>query len=195
MALTTSAHQILQNAAPGTPMDAMPAEFWEIVERYRGDLVNQAFALLGSQEDAEDIAQETFCEAFRDRDRLAKVRSLGAWLRQINRANALNRRRDRKRHSDRAQRKQLEAPGRAFTTGGFSTLVVREAVAKAIELLPEAQRETVVLHYWQHLGYDEIARRLKISPRTVRRNLHDAYQALYERLGRFLEPGQEGPRS
>lgn len=195
MSLTTSAHQILQNATQGTPMDEMPAEFWEIVERYRGDLVNQAFALLGSQDDAEDVAQETFCEAFRDRDRLAKVRSLGAWLRQINRANALNRRRDRKRHSDRAERKQIEAPDRAFTTGGFTTLVVREAVAKAIETLPEAQREALVLHYWQHLPYDEIAARLKTSPRTVRRNLHEAYQALYGRLGKFLEPGQEGTRA
>lgn len=198
MSLTTSAHQILQNATQGTPMDEMPAEFWEIVERYRGDLVNQAFALLGSQDDAEDVAQETFCEAFRDRDRLAKVRSLGAWLRQINRANALNRARGRSRDARKNERRQREAPPRLATTGGLSLIELRDCVTQAIEHLPAKQRAVVVMRFWQQRSYEEIAAALKLPEGTVGRLLFEATQQLFGRLQPHLSaspsPNPQGPK-
>ena len=88
MAATTQAQQIIDECASD---GNLPDRYWEVVERYRAELVNQALAILGNVADAEDVVQETFCEAFGHQDKLAKVRSLGAWLRTINRANARNR--------------------------------------------------------------------------------------------------------
>ena len=62
MALTTSAQEITQSA----PTGSFPPQYWELIERYRGELMNQAHAILGSVDDAEDVVQETFFEAFRD---------------------------------------------------------------------------------------------------------------------------------
>ena len=189
MPATTSAQQILRNAF-GPSADGLPASFWELVEQYRGELVNQALAILGSLEDAEDVAQETFCEAFRDREKLVQADSLGAWLRTINRANAVDRLRNRRRNSGRLQNKHRELPPRAFTTGGFSLLELRESLAKAIEALPEGLRAVVVLRYWEQLSYEEIAARLKLPTSTVWRRFYEASEILYGNLRESLEaPG------
>ena len=187
MAFTTSAHQILNAREASLPPAEIPEEFWNLVDRYRGDLMNQAYAVVHNMEDAEEVVQETFCEAFRQPGLLSKAASLGALLRTINRGNALNRLRTRQRIARKEIRRIPEA--RQATTGGFSLLELREAVAKAIEGLPEDLREPIVLHYWEHLNYDQIASRLKRSPRTVRRQLHDAYLALHERLKQYLQAG------
>src|ERR1051325_2901064 len=144
MSATTSAQQILRDKQHPSA-DGLPDAFWELVEQYRGELVNQALSILGSQEDAEDVAQETFCEAFKDPEKLAQADSLGAWLRSINRANAMDRLRRKRRDSGRSQDKLREVHPRAFTTGGFSLLELRESMAKAIEALPEQYRTVVVL--------------------------------------------------
>src|SRR5262245_38869654 len=121
MPATTSAQQILKSQGEHAQAQ-LPPEFWNLMERYRSELVNQAYACVGSVEDAEDVAQETFCEAFRRREELGQVRSVGAWLRVINQANALDKLRGRRRENGKTARKQREAPGRMATTGGFSLL-------------------------------------------------------------------------
>lgn len=184
---TTAAVQLMMRKAPMNERGEVPAQYWELIERYRGELVNQALAICGTLEDAEDVVQETFCEAFRDAERLSQARSLGALLRAINRANALNRVRDRSRESAKSGRRQLEAPPRQVTTGGFSMLELRDSVAKAIETLPPHLRTVVVLRFWQHLTYEEIAGQLKIPPGTAGRLIYEATQALYERLKPHLE--------
>ena len=192
MSVTTSAHRILKRSPGGSSEDALPAELWELIEQFRGELVNQGYAILSNLEDAEDVAQETFCEAFRNQQKLAEVRSLSAWLRSINRANALNRLRDRKKVSQKANQKQQDMPGRQFTTGGFSGMEIRESVAKAIDKLSDDLRGVVVLHYWEHLSSEQIAERMGISTRTVWRLLHDADLQLFDKLNRYL--GQEEQR-
>lgn len=188
MPVTTSAQRILHASQGDYAVDDLPVEFWELIERYRGELVNQGFAILGSLEDAEDVAQETFCEASRRPERLREVHSMGAWLRSINKANALNRLRDRQNTRKKESRREQELPRRLVTTGGVSKLELREAVAQAIEGLPADLRAVVVLHYWQHLPCDQISGMLELSPRTVWRRLHEADLILYETLGGFFDP-------
>lgn len=165
----------------------LPEEYWKLVDRYRGELVNQAYSILESMEDAEDVVQETFCEAIRKRVELTQAHSLGAWLRSINRANALDRLRGRRRRAQKTSQKQRLEPRRLATTGGFSALELREAVAKAIETLPAPLRTVVVLHFWENLSCDEIAQKLNVSPRTARRMLYEASShQLFEKLKLYL---------
>jgi len=186
MATTTAAQQILRNIEGRLQLDGaeLPQQYWELIERYRSELTNQALAIIGNLQDAEDVVQETFCEAFRDSEKLTQARSLGAWLRGINKNKALNRVRDKRQESKRV----IAAP-RMDTTGGFSVLEMRESVAKAIETLPENLREVIVLRYWDQLSYEDIATRLKIPSGTVGRLLHDASVKLYEKLNVQVQLG------
>src|SRR5579862_8442455 len=104
--ITTPAQTVLRNNGVNQPSDAsnasdVPAQYWEIVEKYRRELVGQAVAILGNEADAEDVVQETFCEAVKDPAKLMQADSVGAWLRSINRCNALNRVRDKRRQVSR----------------------------------------------------------------------------------------------
>ena len=49
---------LVQHRAKDPSGCAMPTDyFWQLVERFKADLVNQAFAILGNVPDAEDVAQ------------------------------------------------------------------------------------------------------------------------------------------
>lgn len=189
MSVTTSAQQILGDAS-AEAHDEIPEKFWELIERYRGELVNQAFAILGNIQDSEDVVQESFCEALSDRYTLGKVRSLGAWFRKINRANALDRLRHRRRQANKAGDSQREMPRRMVTTGGFSVLETRELMAKAVEKLPRKMRSVVTLKYWEGLSYEQIAQHLGLPKSTVWRIYYDASQIIYGEIGGLFEAPQ-----
>ena len=182
MALTTSAQQILTRSVRLERPADIPEKFWELVDLYRGELLNQALAIVSSFDDAEDVVQETFCEAFKDPQKLSQIRSFRAWLRTINRSNALNRVRHKKHDSKRIESKRHLAPAARETSGGFSLLEMSDMVAKAIESLSDDQRTVVVMHFYEHLTHDQIAERTKISARTVRRLLYDASLVLHSKL-------------
>jgi len=167
------------------PDAELPEQFWQLIERYRADLLNQALAILGSVADAEDVVQETFCEAFQHSEKLGQARSLGAWLRAINRSNALNRLRDKRRDVTFGNRNPSET-GTA-TTGGFSTIDLRETIAKLIDDLPANQREILVLHYWEHLSYDEIGKRLNLPSGTVGWLAYEATMRLKGKMKIYLD--------
>ncbi len=191
MSFTTSAQKIIA-ASKETSADEVPDQYWELVEEYRGLLINQAYAMLGNLEDAEDVVQETFCEAVRNPDKLADARSLGALLRSINRANALNRLRDRELALSKKERKQRNLPRRKFTTGGLNALDIRESVTKAIENLDPEWRQVIVLRYWEDLPFQDIAKRMKLPLTTVWRLHLEATMRLYGKLGVDLDAAGEG---
>ena len=168
--------------------EGIPEKYWELIDRYRAELLNQAVAILGSFEDAEDVVQETFCEAFSHVEKLPQLRSIGAWLRNINRCKAVDRVRGKHREgkAKKDSQRKIEAE-KAFTTGGISALGVRETVARALETLPPNARSVVVLRYWEHLSYKEIAERLKLPVGTVGHLHHEATMMLYQKLRLYFE--------
>ena len=126
--ITTAAQTILK----GGNLNSPPDEFWELLEKFRPELIGQAQSILGNREDAEDAVQETFIAASRDCKKLPQ-QGLGAWLRSVNRANAVDRLRGRRSDSRRIQRKAEQLPEDTFTTGGFSRLELRDSLAHAIQ--------------------------------------------------------------
>lgn len=186
MAVTTQAQQILMQAGPDGDI---PDAFWEIVEKYRSGLVNQALAITGNQADAEDVAQETFCKAFRHHEKLSEVRSLGAWLRNINKANAIDRVRKKQADQDRERKIEEQSPNRrGSVTGGFGRLEMREQVAKCVDRLPGKLRTVVVLRHLEGLSYEEIATRMDITEGSVGWLLCEANLRLHEKLKAFFSP-------
>ncbi len=167
--------------------EALTDYFWQLVERYRAHLINQAFSILGNQSDAEDVAQESLCEAFQDLTNLKDSRLLVNWLRQINRRNAMDLLRSRKSESNKIQRARKESGILDAVSGGFSKVDIREAVARAIDHLPEKLREIVVLRYWEHMPYRDLAKRLDIPLGTVKSQLARADTLLEKQLNKFLE--------
>ena len=153
-----------------------------MVEKYRSELINQAFAILGNREDAEDVVQQTFIDAFRDAGRLTQAESMGAWLKSLNRCNALNRLRQKRQSNQKVVNKQEQQPEQTFTTGGFSRIELWESLNQAIKTLPPRSQKLIKLRYWEHLSYKEAAARLKIPESTAKYQLFVATVQLYAKL-------------
>ncbi len=179
MAATTYAQQIVRDEPPGA-LGELPEKYWEIIERHRAELVGQALSILGNVQDAEDVVQETFCEVVRHSDRLARAESLGAWLRGVNRNKALRHLRDKRRDSKRAPAQM--GTQELSTTGGFSGIELREALARQIKTLPPNMLQAVMLRYWEHLSCEDIAQRMNTPVGTVKWLLYEAVMRLHQNM-------------
>lgn len=177
----------MRHDAGGVPAD----HFWQLVERFRADLVNQAFGILGNQEDAEDAAQISLARAFLMLPTLKDPQKLGSWLRTINHRIALNQLRSQRRSKVQSSMKidpQVIAPATTPTGSDMEAVgrsMVIEQVARAVDSLQEVYREVVVLRYWEHLDTEQIANRLGIATGTVKSRLARADTILLEKLRRI----------
>lgn len=173
----------------------LPADFSEAsadwTDQYREELILDAQSVVGSRADAEDVVQETFCEVLRDPEKLNGADSAIAMLLSINRCNALDRVRHKKRDSERLIRKFKLDPTRTETTGGFSSLDRADFIASAVSNLAPRMRAVVMLHYFQHQTYKQIAEQLDMPVGTVGRLLYEASKVLYSKLEIHVEKPQQ----
>lgn len=179
VAITTECREIVK--AGWDYRKDIPVRYWEVVERYRDELLDQASGILGNRDDAEDAVQETFIEVFRDPAKISQD-SIGASLKLINRCNALDRLRSRKRTEKQSKRKDLAVKTRAFTTGPFRRIDSRESLVAALSKLPRHLQEVVELRYFHHYAYKDIAARLKLPIGAVGPMLSEASILLFDLL-------------
>ena len=167
-------------------------QFWTLLERFRADLVNQAFVMLGNQEDAEDVVQETLSQAFVNLHQLRELSKLGAWLRSINRHGALRllRQRSHEQRLATAQAEALVAP--QPTTLSTTAVKAKDNILHAVDSLPEQYREVLVLRYWEKLSNAQIAKRLGIPMGTIGSRMARANDLLAKKMKAILR--EEPPK-
>ena len=150
-----------------------------------------AFWILNDPDEAEDVVEETFWQAWRTAGRYDNKRGASStWLIMIARSRALDRLRSRRRWADLST-----TPGNAGmmreTTSALSTKtpdvhsesVEREAaLALALEGLPPDQRRMIDLAFFGGLSHSEIAEQTSEPLGTVKTRIRLAMQKLRQRL-------------
>ncbi len=159
----------------------LPARFEAIFDRHYAAIHGYLVRRVG-RDVADDLAADTFVEAFRARSRYDPARpDARPWLFGI----AANLVRGQARH----ERRQLVA----FSRTGVDPLVddqeeisarldAHRAVAHALAALAAKDRETLLLHTWAELSYEEIAIALDVPIGTVRSRLNRARRQVRELL-------------
>jgi RNA polymerase sigma-70 factor (ECF subfamily) len=167
-------------AGEASAFDVLAAR-WE--DRIRG----AAFRFLASEDEARDVAQETFLKAYRGLSGFKREARFSSWLYQI----ATNLCRDRLRRRKARPQVSLEALEEAGPVivetrpGALERLLERDlaaAVRRAIHALPEEQREVVILKEYQELTFLEIAQALDVPVSTVKTRLYRGLVQLRLRL-------------
>lgn len=140
--------------------------FGRLVRKYQHRIVGAGRALVSSQQDAEDLAQETFLRAYKGLRQFRGASTFRTWLFQIllNTARTFRTRRQARPEIavDAGALESAIGPERLETS-----VVVRDQVTRALATLPPELREAVVLRDVEGLDYREIAGALGIPMGTV----------------------------
>ena len=156
--------------------------FGQLVERYQRAAYAVALSVTGRHEDAKDAAQESILRALQRLNECRNPERFAGWLMTIVRNQSRNLvRRESLRHTDQippGARSLAPAPDRVAETSEL-----REMLKEALAVLPEIQRQIVLLHDLEGWKHREIADRLELPSGTVRSHLHFARKALRAALG------------
>lgn len=171
-----------ERAAIQLCLDGEKDAFAVVVRLYQGQILALCLRMTGNREDAADAAQQAFVQAYRHLDRYDSDQPFRPWLFRIatNECIGLLRRRQAA-VPDEAALAAVADPG-----AGAQTLVDlaadRERVRHAVARLPEMYQTAVVLHYFQELSYQEIARHTGLPIGTIGTHLYRAKQLLRKAL-------------
>ena len=181
------------------------ASFELLLQRYRRPLCHFLNRMVRDAAHAEDLAQEVFLRVYRARREYEPSAKFTTWLFRIATNLALNSLRDT-RH--RQSEVSLDAPTEGQDGSEMTPdvpdgapvveqqLVERDRVGvvrRAIFALPEKQRAAVLLHKYQELDYDEIARILGCSVSALKSLLFRAYETLRVELAPLVAPEASEP--
>lgn len=179
-----------------TPDDAaFAAEFDLVVVAHERRLGQFLVQMLASREVAEDVLQETFLAAFRERQRLREVDNVSAWLFAIARNRALHALRTQRRRE--AGFRQLLALFRDAAADDPSEVVGIRALLE--RHLNADERALLILRYLHGFDANELGHIVDASPEAVRQRLSRLRRRLLEVDGDLagaepvLPSNQSGP--
>lgn len=168
----------------------------DLMERHAAPMFHFLCRIVGNEDDANDLAQETFVRVFRARTSFRTDEKFSTWLYTIAANLARNHFRWRARHpnvslegetgdSEQILGSTLPADGPAPNE---QALVAERAAAvrTAVGKLPEDLREAIVLCEWEERSMAEAAAILETTPKAVESRLYRARGILRERLKSWL---------
>lgn len=164
----------------------------DLMTRHATPVFHLLCRMLNNEDDANDLAQETFVRVFQFRASFDANKKFSAWLFTIAANLARNQIRWRTRHpnvsldaeSDSTKQSIAEKLPAAALTPKEQVLFDERtaAVRAAVNDLPEDLREAIVLCEWEEHSMAESAAILATTPKAVESRLYRARQILRERL-------------
>ena len=141
-----------------------------LVRRWEKPIYNFIVRMIGDREEAMDLCQDAFMKAYRELGTLKDLDRFSSWLYRIAHNTCFS--------------KLRKDSGKTFlefepeTHGVGTSIESRLAVEKALQHLPEDQREVVVLKVFQSLKFEEIAQIQGAPVSTVKSRLYMAFEKL-----------------
>ena len=172
-----------------------PAAVQALVARKLPRLLALGRRMLGDQAEAEDVAQEAFLRAWKQAPRwIPGAAKFDTWLHRVT-LNLCYDRLRRKREVTMAEPPDRPDPGPA-PDRGLETAELGAQVDRALQALPERQREAIVLCHYQELSNIEAAELMGVSVEALesllsrgRRALRTALAELAPNTGKSVRGG------
>ena len=150
---------------------------YQLYQLYSRAMFNVCFRMMNNREDAEDMLQEAFIQAFQKLDTFRNESGFGSWLKTIvvhTCINALNKRKLDLKYFDEMQRfegSEEEPEDALYTT---------EHIIEAMNQLPEGGRIVFSLYLLEGYDHGEIAQILNIAESTSKTQYMRAKRKVYE---------------
>ncbi|MBM3240322.1 sigma-70 family RNA polymerase sigma factor [Candidatus Poribacteria bacterium] len=161
--------------------------FGELVKRYQTVVYGYAYHLLNSFDEAEELCQEVFIQAYTSLANLKETEKFPSWLRSITRNICVSfiRQKERLRSLEESvPKREILTPEEQYERRELSSQLM-----EAVKALSERNRLLVTLFYLDGLSYKEIGDFLEVPLNTVKVTLRRARNQLKERLIQMAEEG------
>jgi RNA polymerase sigma factor (sigma-70 family) len=182
-----SSDAVLVMASLGGDRDA----FCEVVTRYQSLLCSLAYSSVGDLKHSEDIAQETFVEAWKKLDTLREPEKLKSWLCGILRFKVSHYRRKEWRHPVNDAEELDEKDTGESALARTEDLAIRDEeqvlLWQTLEKMPVTYREPLILFYREGCSVEYVAAELDLSEDAVKQRLSRGRKLLQKAMVVFVE--------
>jgi len=176
-------------------LNGKPQAFGVLVDKYREGIYAFAFAELRNFQDAQDVTQEVFLQAYRDLRSLRRRESFAFWLYRIAHRRCVQCCRDRSRRVDQDFIEDQDPSAvDGFSLDSYRESQMDDSVREALDSLPDAYREVLVLHYFGGMTIKDMARAMGVSPGAIGMRLSRARAQLREEMADMMDTAFEGQR-
>lgn len=168
----------------------------DLMERHATAVFHLLCRMLANEDDASELAQETFVRVFRARDRYRLDQRFSTWLFTIAANLGRNHIRWRTRHPNVSldtgagpdEHSLADTlPSEAPDAGEQNLAAERHAAVRAaVNQLPEDMREAIVLCEWEELAVADAAVVAQTTPKAMESRLYRARQVLRVELKKWL---------
>jgi RNA polymerase sigma-70 factor (ECF subfamily) len=165
--------------------------FRVLVDRYSRSIFRLGYRMTGTEQDAEDVVQETFLRAYKQLHRYESRSSFGTWVYRIAANYALDMLRARERRQEMAlqtsngssEHIDLAAESPQPDQLAFAGQV-RKGFEEAMQELSSQERVAFSLRHFEGCSIEQIAATLEVSETAAKNSVFRAVQ----KLRRSLEP-------
>lgn len=156
--------------------------------RYASKVRDFALRLLKDQTDAEDITHDIFLRIWDHRRNLEDVCSFKGYLFRMTRNAIFNvmKRRQMQYKYLKTTESRIEERAKVEPSDAVSTDELLEMIDLAVHNMPEQRRKVFYMSRHENMSYDEIAKTLNISPRTVQYHISNALAELRKLLSSLM---------
>ncbi|ROL57571.1 RNA polymerase sigma factor [Bacteroidetes/Chlorobi group bacterium ChocPot_Mid] len=159
--------------------------FAELYTRYSRGIYAYCRRILGSEDLAEDIFQETFLSFLKSTEQERDMTNVQAFLLRIARNLCLNMNRQRK-----TKIFSLEDFDFGIEDNRLERTEISKIIISALDLLPDEQREAVVLQIYYDMSYQDMADFLGLPLSTVRNRVTRGKQFIRQVLAPYFEKNE-----
>ena len=180
-------NQIIEQTLGGDPQ-----AFNMLVRRWERQVYGLALRMLGRDEEAHDICQETFLSAFRNLSKFRGEAKFSSWIYRIA-LNCCHTRLRSRGANDLSLEQQIEEQGfqpsnnLADLNDDLQRGQIGEMVRKALAGLPAEMRQVIIMKEYQDLKFHEIAEILNIPVSTVKTRVYTGLSQLKQRLNHLKD--------
>ena len=146
-----------------------------LVKRYYTDILRYCKRHIIDQNLAEDATQETFYRVFRSLMRYQDKERFRAWLYMIARNICIDENRKQKNTIP------LELEDIGEESSEIHQIENSDEIEQLLSILPEEQREAILLYFEDELTYKEIGKIIGIPARTVQSRVKNGIKAIKKR--------------
>jgi len=162
--------------------------FGILVRRWERQIFGLALRVLGHEETARDVCQETFLSAFRNLSKFRGDAQFSSWLYRItlNQCNTHLRRTEAKANVSLDEQLESGAPEPASSAECADDAINREQMTKhlrrALAAIPVEMRQVIIMKEYEGLKFHEIAEILDLPVSTIKTRLYTGLTQLRRRL-------------